>query len=431
VIRNRDELIYLLTDAAELEHLLCCQYLFAAFSLKRGVDEGLSWEQLNHVNDWTQTILLVARQEMEHLGLANNLLTAIGGSPHFRRPNFPQPAKYYPRPMPLERFNQKTIERFICFERPEHIEPKDAFCHDKDHHIKPAGGGRVRGRAQDPITPYPIPYQTAGELYRTILQGFEEIPLSDRELFIGPSDAQVGGDVLDLNFDRVGGKGGVYDVTLVPVTDRRSARRAIELIIEQGEGTSSHDEHSHYGRFMRVLDDFRRLRKADRAFEPARPVLTNPLLRDHADAGAGVVITHPQTKAVMDLFNSAYETMLFLLTRFYAHTDETAAELKALKYTAFFPMMTMAIRPLGELLTTMPAWETGDEPTAGPSFETDRSIGFLPHKQSAWIFLHERLAQLAADCHDLSRRSGMPQRLAYIAKSLKLLAAEFQIVIDA
>jgi hypothetical protein len=383
VIRNRDELIYLLTDAAELEHLLCCQYLFAAFSLKRSVDEGLTWEQLNHVNDWTQTILLVARQEMEHLGLANNLLTAIGGAPHFRRPNFPQPPKYYPRPMPLERFNQKTIERFICFERPEHIEPKDAFCHDRDPHIKPAIGGRGRASAQD------------------------------------------------LNFDRVGGKGGVYDVTLVPVTDRASARRAIELIIEQGEGTASHDEHSHFGRFMRVLDDFRRLRRADRAFEPARAVLTNPLLRDHADAGAGNVITHPQTRAVMDLFNSAYETMLFLLTRFYAHTDETAAELKALKYTAFFPMMTMAIRPLGELLTTMPAWETSDEPTAGPSFETDRSIGFLPHKQSAWVFLHERLGQLAADCQDLSRGSGMPQRLAYIAKSLKLLAAEFQIVIDA
>jgi hypothetical protein len=41
-VNTRDELIYLLTEAAELEHSLCCQYLFAALSLKRDVSEGLT-----------------------------------------------------------------------------------------------------------------------------------------------------------------------------------------------------------------------------------------------------------------------------------------------------------------------------------------------------------------------------------------------------
>jgi hypothetical protein len=35
VIEDREELIYMLSEAASLEHMIMCQYLFAAFSLKR------------------------------------------------------------------------------------------------------------------------------------------------------------------------------------------------------------------------------------------------------------------------------------------------------------------------------------------------------------------------------------------------------------
>src|SRR6187401_2311816 len=128
-INTRDELIYLLTEAAELEHSLCCQYLFAAISLKRDVSEGLTWEQFNHVSDWAQTIFMVARQEMEHLSLVCNMLTAIGASPHFDRPNFPHRSQYYPLPFTLERFSEETVCRFARYEKPENVEfPKDIGC---------------------------------------------------------------------------------------------------------------------------------------------------------------------------------------------------------------------------------------------------------------------------------------------------------------
>ncbi len=39
-IKTREELIYLLSHAAELEHGLACIYLFAAYSLKNDVSEG-------------------------------------------------------------------------------------------------------------------------------------------------------------------------------------------------------------------------------------------------------------------------------------------------------------------------------------------------------------------------------------------------------
>jgi Ferritin-like len=40
-IEHREALIHMLCEAAELEHGIMCQYLFAMFSLKQGADEGL------------------------------------------------------------------------------------------------------------------------------------------------------------------------------------------------------------------------------------------------------------------------------------------------------------------------------------------------------------------------------------------------------
>ena len=40
MIEHREALIYMLCEAAELEHGIMCQYLFAVFSLKQRDDEG-------------------------------------------------------------------------------------------------------------------------------------------------------------------------------------------------------------------------------------------------------------------------------------------------------------------------------------------------------------------------------------------------------
>ena len=70
---DRVRLANLLADAAELEHSAACQYLFLAFSMKRHPDEGgVNWRQLELMRQWEANILLIARQEMEHLGLVSN-----------------------------------------------------------------------------------------------------------------------------------------------------------------------------------------------------------------------------------------------------------------------------------------------------------------------------------------------------------------------
>src|SRR5256885_1469284 len=77
-IESREQLVYLLTQASELEHGLMCEYLFAIFSLKRTTDEGVAAGQLERIRAWEGAISGVAIQEMLHLALASNLLTAIG-----------------------------------------------------------------------------------------------------------------------------------------------------------------------------------------------------------------------------------------------------------------------------------------------------------------------------------------------------------------
>ena len=85
VIEHREALIYMLCEAAELEHGIMCQYLFAAFSLKQSADEGLTEAELAAVTGWRKQISHVATQEMLHLSLVQNLLSAIGGAPHMSR----------------------------------------------------------------------------------------------------------------------------------------------------------------------------------------------------------------------------------------------------------------------------------------------------------------------------------------------------------
>src|SRR4051794_25945997 len=57
VIEHREELIYMLCRAAELEHGIMIQYLFAAYSLKQSEDEGLTADQLATVSRWRSTLV--------------------------------------------------------------------------------------------------------------------------------------------------------------------------------------------------------------------------------------------------------------------------------------------------------------------------------------------------------------------------------------
>ena len=85
IVEHRKELTYLLSQGAELEHALMCQYLYAAFSLKGAADPGLSDDQVERVEGWRRVILKIAGEEMLHWAVVQNLLAAVGSAP-FRHP---------------------------------------------------------------------------------------------------------------------------------------------------------------------------------------------------------------------------------------------------------------------------------------------------------------------------------------------------------
>jgi len=76
---TRELALHALYEAAELEHNLMCTYLYAAFSLRDGVAEGLAPDEAEVVSRWRQKLIRVAVEEMQHLAAVWNITSALGG----------------------------------------------------------------------------------------------------------------------------------------------------------------------------------------------------------------------------------------------------------------------------------------------------------------------------------------------------------------
>jgi CDGSH-type Zn-finger protein/truncated hemoglobin YjbI len=411
VIEHREALIYMLCEAAELEHGIMCQYLYAAFSLKQG--EGLAGDQLAAAQRWRSRIAHVATQEMLHLALVHNLLSAIGAAPHLTRPNLPQPANYYPAGVQLALlpFGEQALRHFMFLERPEGMDLADA------------DGLRAVGRAQPhlserDIVPRGQDFATVGHLYRSIEAGLSHLAEQHGEdwLFVGPPRAQATPEHFGWP-------------ELIPVTDLASAQRAIDEILEQGEGPRGHWQNAHFGQFVEILDEYQQMTAASPDFDPVRPVIAANV-RPHERDTEVRLITDPLTARVTDLFNVGYEILLQTLERFFAHTEETDAQLKALADVTV-GLMSRVLRPLGDLITTLPAGPDYPGRTAGPTFELFYENDYLmPHREAAWALLAERLNEASGLCrqlqadHDQAVITRLDPVLAALQEMSRTLAAE-------
>jgi hypothetical protein len=199
----------LLQKAIELEHATIPTYLYSLYSL------GTSNSQIQSI------VLSVVLEEMLHFALACNILNAIGGAPEIDKPDF---IPTYPGVLPggvdsglivhLKRFSLDHVhDTFMAIEEPEH-----------------------------PLT-YPaaaVPTLTIGEFYSRIRK--EIVKAGDR-IFTGHRSRQV--------------TSGFPKVELFKITDVASAKKAIDLITEQGEGTATspldpEKEFAHYYRFAEI-----------------------------------------------------------------------------------------------------------------------------------------------------------------------------------
>jgi Ferritin-like len=402
VIEHRSPLIYMLCTAAELEHALMCEYLFAAFSLKRSVDEGLTHEQLAAVERWRSTILMVAKQEMLHLAIACNLLTSIGVSPHLSRPNLPQPARHYPSGVRLELlpFGEQALRHFLFLERPEGMDLNDAEGLAAVEHAVPV-------MATEEIAPHLQEFRTVGHLYRSIEAGFRHLAekMGEENLFLGPSGSQTRGELFGWK-------------ELGPISNTDDAVRAIEAIVEQGEGPRGDWRNAHFGRFLSVLSEYLQMRENAPGLEVTRPVL--PVLVRPPETGGEVnLITDPATARVADLCNVTYEVLLHLLYRLMSHIDESAEQMGTLA-TVAVGIMNDVIGPLADILSTMPVGPEHPGHTAGATFELFYQPDYLlPHRKAAWLVGAELLTGAATTAEIEMRRD---RRLEPVASALRSYA---------
>jgi hypothetical protein len=369
----RDTLIHLLTEAAEIEHNLLCSYLYAALSLKNAKD-GLSSKEGATVDRWRKTIVSVAIEEMSHLALVNNLLVAIGGAPHFDRPNLPVPPGYHPaafviRLMPL---TKPTLDHFIYLER-----PADSPA--------PEGGGRYRQRAAlkrvatpGDLTPSTPDYETIGEFYAEIR--------STLTAFARKAGANA---FLKGSLRRQLGPPAVRLPGLIVIRTLEDALTALDTIVEQGEGAATANDDCHFSRFHEIREEWRLLETSHPGFEPARPAAHDPVMRRPEEGLDRVWITNPPAARLLDLGNALYGFALMLLGQAYAAATP-ASQRVALATAAIAIMHPLAT--VGGALTALPAAKDR-KVRAGMTFAVPRNRRDMPTGHLVQLCL-ERLKQL-------------------------------------
>lgn len=399
---SREKLLHALYEAAELEQNLMCTYLYAAFSLKDGEEEGLSAEEAATVKTWRRAIIDIAIDEMGHLVAVWNITSALGGAPRFGRTNFPLDAGYLPAGVvvKLAPFSAGVLQHFVHLERPHGSQEPDG-----------AGFTPVSDVSRTPIAPRLTPagfdYETVGAFYETLgahLRAQVE-RIGETATFCGDPALQMSADEVDL----AGAK---------PVRDLKSALSALDTIIIEGEGAPFDTAGSHFQRFVAIRDEFQALRAINPDFVPAHPSAHNPVLRKPPRPEGRVWLETPETVAVVDLANAAYALTLRLLAAAYALQSPNPE--KTL-YVDIAITLMRALTLLAERAARLPAGPSNPDCNGGVSFTALREAAALPAGTSARAFYRERLDELVEVANGLAPTDA---RAAQAAKILASLAAK-------
>ena len=234
------------------------------------------------------------------------------------------------------------------------------------------GAGRLMPSAQD--------YATVGHLYRGVRSAISALcdAKGEAAMFVGDPAFQVGPELASLP-------------GLLKVTDKASALRALDVIVEQGEGSPSDSEHSHYRRFISIRDSYERSLAQNPGFDPSRPVAPNPVMRRPPVPEGKTFIDEPSAALALDFANALYGAMLRALVQGFAEREPRRK--RAFLDTAIDGMF--AITPVAQHLTRLPASPHAPGLNAGMTFATLRDVAPMPDGAAATLVLSERLRQLA------------------------------------
>jgi hypothetical protein len=199
--------------AIDLELSTIPVYLCGLFTLKEtGTGEANA--------DVAEIMGSVVNEEMLHLCIASNLLIALGGSPVI---NMPSPAQY---PGPLaDGTDDSLIAHLLPFSR-DAVLNLYMRIEEPDTIVQPSG-------PPIPLQPAPPPqpgqFQSIGDFYRTLIAQLQTLPANS--INPDPSSTNQKNQVVNVFFT---------DPPLpAPITDINSAVAALNIIVDQGEGSST------------------------------------------------------------------------------------------------------------------------------------------------------------------------------------------------
>lgn len=357
----RDEAIFLLHTAAEIEHVLMVQYLYAAWSLP---PDGPAV-----VRRWRREILQIAREEMAHFASVQNLLRLIGGPLNFDREDFPFRTDFYPFPFRLEPLCRASLARYIAAEMPAEPDVDPSLI---DEVVRLAIG---EGSGQ--------PVNRVGALYNRLTTLFSD----DQKLPDGLFRPDTADDIQapPARYRADVGRGPLY---LRTVRDRGEALSLLADVANQGEGEENMPR-SHFLIFVDIFDAW----PAGDEETPSLDVPTHPNTisagsgADDADLAAGR-ITHPRAGAWASIFNHHYRMLLSWLQHALLRRTRDPAS-SGLSLRAFAEMLVLS--DVGDLLTTLPRTED-DGGRAGAPFELPYSLAFPDLPGDRWDHHRELVA---------------------------------------
>jgi hypothetical protein len=112
-----DKAEILLRKAAQIEHALLVQYLYARYSLKELADVTDPAQNAS-VKEWRTVLPRIAKEEMGHLMTVQNLRLVLKQDTTFERDDFRIPGKIFPFDLHLEPLTQSTLAKYVVAEAP-------------------------------------------------------------------------------------------------------------------------------------------------------------------------------------------------------------------------------------------------------------------------------------------------------------------------
>jgi hypothetical protein len=362
----RDEAVWLLHTAAEVEHALLVQYIYAAYSFARAPFSGNPPDNAEAlVREWSTAILDIARQEMGHLITVQNLLLALSGPVTFEREDFPFFSEFYPFPFKLEPLTKESLAKYVAAEMPPVPEPDPQL---REIILRAIGGNTG------------IPVNRVGALYYRLGEVIRELNDSDFRAESEPLQADPDQDQWELTPHMIVKK----------ILNGQTALAAVQAIAEQGEGPltpPANGEASHYQRFRDIYAAFP---ETDPVVGPViwratKLVPTNPTAREGTSGADLTPISCATTRLWAQLFNLRYRVLLAFLSHLLREPrgmDPSLTRRADLVSWAIDEMMN-AIGAVGRKLTDLSLAGTGAA-RAGAPFELPYTLNLPEDEHGRW-----------------------------------------------